>query len=77
MHPAFAKCPRCLVKTKTGPGEADQPLRLALHLARVWRAEHDYQRHDAEREERGDPTPEALGILEARTLIALDRRAAA
>lgn len=62
----YKTCPYCLRPTKRTYGEHSD---MAYEEARDRRLhaefEHHYARHEIERERRGDPSPEALGLLKA------------
>lgn len=69
---SFEECPQCLRKTRyvmMGKALSKEQVRPLVAWARF---ERFYETWDAAREQKGDPSPEALGRLEAKEIFALE-----
>lgn len=73
----YRLCPRCEAITKTTGLDPDFSEDKAARLARAWGFFNAYEEREQRRRESGAPSPEEIGIAEARALIDLDRQAAA
>lgn len=69
----FKTCPACLVDTIYSRGLKAISKKEALSAVNHIKFSRYYRKWEQKREERGDPSPELLGALDAREAIKLER----